>query len=117
MEGSAGTVHHVAPGAEWPAAAGRAYRPPSLAEEGFIHCSTAEQLPGTIAAHFTPGDDLVVLTIDVDRLTHELRWEPSRGGELFPHLYGPLDPGAVVGAEPWRWPEPQGRAEPHDGSG
>jgi uncharacterized protein (DUF952 family) len=115
LEGSAGIVHHVARRAEWRVAAGDGYRPRSLVEEGFIHCSTAEQLTGTIAAHFTPGDDLVVLTIDVARLAHELRWEPSRDGDLFPHLYGPLDTDAVVGARPWRWQEEATATEPPEG--
>jgi uncharacterized protein (DUF952 family) len=104
MEGTP-RVHHVAHVADWPVAGGaQEYRHPSLAAEGFIHCSTAEQLPGTVAAHFSPDDDLVVLTVEVDRLTHELRWEPSRHGDLFPHLYGPLDVAAVVEARQWEWP-------------
>lgn len=58
--------------------------------DGFIHFSTAEQVPGTFAKHFAGKRDLVILRADAEALGDRLRWEPSRGGELFPHLYGDL---------------------------
>lgn len=58
--------------------------------DGFIHFSTAAQAAETARRHFAGQPDLVVLEIEADDLGEGLRWEPSRGGDLFPHLYGPL---------------------------
>ncbi|MFF7447240.1 MULTISPECIES: DUF952 domain-containing protein [unclassified Streptomyces] len=75
----------------------------TLQEEGFIHCSTRSQLPGTAARFFAGVEDLVVLVIDPDRLDVPLRYEaPAPGAEEFPHIYGPLPVDAVVAVEPWR---------------
>jgi uncharacterized protein (DUF952 family) len=60
--------------------------------DGFIHFSTAEQLAATAAKHFRGQTDLVVVAVDGTRLGEALKWEPSRGGALFPHLYAHLDP-------------------------
>lgn len=68
--------------------------------DGFIHLSTRDQLAGTIAKHFSGRRDLVLLAIDPDSLGPKLRWEPSRGGALFPHLYAPLPLAAVIRVEP-----------------
>lgn len=70
------------------------------ARDGFIHFSTAAQLPGTLARHFAGRPGLVVLAVDAAALGPALRWEPSRGGALFPHLYGVLRPGAVRAVHP-----------------
>jgi len=60
--------------------------------DGFIHLSTREQLPGTLAKHYGGLDGLILLSIPVGELPADaLRWEPSRGGALFPHLYGTLE--------------------------
>ncbi len=64
--------------------------------DGFIHFSTAAQLAGTLAKYFTGQPALFLIAIDPDGLAEELRWEPARGGELFPHLYGDLDLAHVV---------------------
>lgn len=58
--------------------------------DGFVHLSTAAQLPETLSRHFAGEDDLTLLACDSDALGDALRWEPSRGGDLFPHLYRPL---------------------------
>lgn len=58
--------------------------------DGFIHFSAAHQLKETLAKHFPGQQDLVLLTVDTEALGSALKWEKSRGGELFPHLYGPL---------------------------
>jgi len=58
--------------------------------DGFIHLSTAAQAGETARRHFRRRRGLVLLAIDAARLAPRLRWEPSRRGELFPHLYGPL---------------------------
>ncbi|ABD09306.1 Protein of unknown function DUF952 [Rhodopseudomonas palustris HaA2] len=65
--------------------------------DGFIHFSTAEQLAGTLARHFAGQTGLKLIAVDAEGLGPALRWEPSRGGELFPHLYGELHLGAVTG--------------------
>lgn len=64
--------------------------------DGFIHFSNAAQLPGSAAKHRAGQPGLVLLTVDPDRLGPALKWEPSRGGQLFPHLYGPLPLDAVI---------------------
>ena len=70
------------------------------ARDGFIHLSAAHQLEGTLATHFTGQDGLMLLAVDAGRLGPDLRWETSRGGASFPHLYAPLDLAAVLWAEP-----------------
>ena len=69
---------------------------------GFIHLSMADQVAGTLAKHFAGVDDLVLLAIDLDALGGAVRFEPSRGGALFPHLYGTLTPAAVLSTGPVR---------------
>ena len=68
--------------------------------DGYIHFSTAAQAPETAARHFAGQGDLVLVAIAAEALGDGLRWEPSRGGDLFPHLYGPLRLDAV------RWVRP-----------
>ncbi len=68
--------------------------------DGFIHFSNSQQLSGTLEKHFSGQKDLVLLAVDPASLGAELRWERSRGGDLFPHLYGRLPIAAVVSAEP-----------------
>jgi uncharacterized protein (DUF952 family) len=58
--------------------------------DGFIHFSTADQVAETAARHFAGQRDLMLIAVDATALGAALRWEPSRGGALFPHLYGPL---------------------------
>ncbi|WP_299346331.1 DUF952 domain-containing protein [uncultured Maritalea sp.] len=64
--------------------------------DGFIHFSTAEQLAETLQKHFTGQSDLVLLSVDPEKIGTELKWEPSRGGALFPHLYADLPLVAIV---------------------
>ncbi len=64
--------------------------------DGFIHLSTAAQVTGTAAKHFAGESDLVLVAVETDALGEDLRWEPSRGGELFPHLYRPMHLADVV---------------------
>jgi uncharacterized protein (DUF952 family) len=74
--------------------------PASLAEEGFVHCSTASQLEGSIERHFAGAGELVVLRLHRDRLEDELRWEEARAGERYPHLYRPIALSEVDEARP-----------------
>ncbi|HEY2166129.1 MAG TPA: DUF952 domain-containing protein [Jatrophihabitantaceae bacterium] len=74
-------------------------RPPSLLDEGFVHCSFAEQVPGTLARHFDGVAGLLVLEIDPAVLTAPIRLEDG-GGDTFPHVYGPIPVAAVTGEQP-----------------
>ena len=58
--------------------------------DGYIHLSTAAQLTGTVDKHFADRSDLHVAAVDLGSFGASLKWEESRGGEAFPHLYGPL---------------------------
>jgi len=68
--------------------------------DGFIHFSTAEQAAETAAKHFAGQRDLMLVSVDVAALGDRLKWEPSRGGALFPHLYGGLELAAARRVEP-----------------
>src|SRR5271169_3383750 len=68
--------------------------------DGYIHFSTAEQAPETAARYFAGRDDLVLAAVDATRLGEALKWETSRGGALFPHLYAELSLSAVRWARP-----------------
>jgi uncharacterized protein (DUF952 family) len=70
--------------------------------DGFIHFSTAAQAAETAAKWFSGRDDLILVAADADAVGAGLRWEPSRGGALFPHLYATLPMKAVVWARPLR---------------
>ncbi|SMG17611.1 Uncharacterized conserved protein, DUF952 family [Paracoccus sp. J56] len=67
--------------------------------DGYIHLSTATQLPGTLSRHFAGKDGLHLLALD-SRALDALRWEPSRGGDLFPHLYRELRANDVLWSRP-----------------
>lgn len=72
-------------------------------EDGYIHFSTQSQVIETARKHFKGSDDLLLLSVSVAALQacpHELKWEPSRGGDLFPHLYGPMPLDAVTESQP-----------------
>jgi uncharacterized protein (DUF952 family) len=65
--------------------------------DGFIHLSSASQLTGTVDRHFAGQADLTIIALDLSALGEAIRWEPARGGQLFPHLYAPLRREAVLG--------------------
>jgi len=69
-------------------------------QDGYIHFSTAGQLAETLAKHFAGQDDLLLIEVDTARLGEPLKWEPSRGGALFPHLYADLALTAVTRVVP-----------------
>lgn len=95
--GSPTTILHVIDGDSWEQAkiAGE-YRAESLDGEGFIHCCTDTQLPYVLRTYFAGTGELVLLRIDPARTASEIRWEDSGPGGPFPHIYGPLNLGAVV---------------------
>jgi uncharacterized protein (DUF952 family) len=70
------------------------------ARDGFIHFSTAAQVRETAARHFDGAEGLMLIAVDADALAGALKWEVSRGGDLFPHLYGALPLAAVLWAKP-----------------
>ena len=82
---------------EWEAAlADGVYRGSALdLADGFIHLSTAAQAGETARRYFAGQADLVLLAVEAADVAASLRWEASRGGDLFPHIYGPLDPALV----------------------
>ena len=72
---------------------------PDDVRDGFIHFSTKEQLAGTLQKHYAGQTDLMLLSIPAETLGDALKWEPSRGGELFPHLYEPLTIALIVSSK------------------
>lgn len=96
------TVYKIVPAALW-----RAARETGLFEgapvdhaDGFIHFSTAAQARETAARHFAGQDGLLLVAVDAAALGEKLVFEPSRGGDLFPHLYAPLPLAAVLFEQP-----------------
>jgi len=67
--------------------------------DGFIHLSTGRQVEGTLAKHYAGQEELLLVTLDPERLGPGLKWEESRGGDLFPHLYGPLALDTIVSVD------------------
>ena len=96
-------ILHITTRAEWEAARALGdYRLDTLDSEGFIHCSTPQQVLGPANALYHGQDDLVLLVIDPAQLTAELVYEDCyEAGETFPHLYGPLNLDAVVRVVPF----------------
>ena len=68
--------------------------------DGYIHLSTADQLTETVDKHFAGLDDLHVVAVDLDVLGDAVKWEESRGGQLFPHIYAALPLSAVIAYSP-----------------
>ena len=100
------TIYKISPRALWAEAEAKGVfdgAPIDLAD-GFIHFSTASQARETAAKHFAGQGDLVIVAIDAAALGEALRYEVSRGGDLFPHLYAKLP----VGAARWVRPLPIG---------
>lgn len=69
-------------------------------QDGYIHLSTRQQLTETVDKHFAGQDELWVAAVDLGALDETVRWEESRGGQLFPHIYGPLPLDAVIAYSP-----------------
>ena len=84
-------LYKILPEAEWRKAVGAGRFEGSAVDhrDGFIHLSAAHQLPGTAEKHFAGQSGLLLVGFPEDDLT-QLRWEPSRGGDLFPHVYGAI---------------------------
>ncbi|CAO3417494.1 DUF952 domain-containing protein [Azospirillum doebereinerae] len=95
-------IHHMCRADEWDAARSAGSYPGSSqdAKDGFIHFSTSSQIEESAAKHRAGQDGLVLLTVDAARLGEALKWEPSRSGQLFPHLHAALPVAAVLRADP-----------------
>jgi uncharacterized protein (DUF952 family) len=95
-------IYHMCPFDTWAAAlaAGACGGTPQDKADGFIHFSTANQIAESARKHRAGQDGLVLVAVDVERLGSRLKWEASRGGDLFPHLYGPLDPAESSSVRP-----------------
>ena len=98
-------IYKICHAGKWVAAAARGAYAGSAKdrEDGFLHFSTREQLAGTLARYYADATDLVLVAVDPEALGEALKWEPSRDGALFPHLYAPLPLSAV------RWSAPIAR--------
>lgn len=94
----AATIYKICPASAWRDAERQGVYRGSADDrrDGFIHFSATAQVEGTLARHFAGQAGLFLIAIDAGALGDKLKWEPSRGGELFPHLYGDLDLGAVT---------------------
>jgi uncharacterized protein (DUF952 family) len=98
-------IFKIVPESEWRDAAPSAVYRGSAKDraDGFLHFSTAQQLRGTLERYYAGADDLLLVAVDTGALGTALRFEPSRDGALFPHLYGNLTLAAV------RWTRPLAR--------
>lgn len=91
-------IYKILPRAEWDVAvaAGVFLGSPIDLQDGFIHFSTEDQWPETLERHFAGQSDLLLVAVEAAALGPELKWEPSRGGAQFPHLYAPLPTALAV---------------------
>ena len=91
-------IYHLVPESHWETARTEPeYRADSLATEGFIHCSKDHAQALAVANRLYGGRrDMLVLEVETERLASPLKHEPSRSGEIYPHIYGPLNTGAVT---------------------
>jgi glutathione S-transferase len=97
------TIFHLATPDQWAdAQATGQIAPPSLTAEGFVHCSTQDQLAGTIERHFAGVDELVVLRLHDAGLEGHLRWEESHPGASYPHVHRAIALDEVAEVIPWR---------------
>ena len=98
------TIYKICPTAQWAQAERNGEFRGSAVDlaDGYIHFSTATQVPGTAAKHFAGVSELVLVAVEAEDLGDALKWEPSRGGALFPHLYGALSLAAVRWVQPLR---------------
>ncbi len=96
------SIYKIVPAALWRAAVGAGSFSGAGVDlvDGYIHFSTAAQVRDTAAKHFADVPELLIVAVDASALAPALRWEPSRGGDLFPHLYQDLPLGAVQWVEP-----------------
>jgi pyridinium-3,5-bisthiocarboxylic acid mononucleotide nickel chelatase len=96
-------IYHIADPNQWEQAqVSQFYTHPSLHSEGYIHCSTKEQIQDTANHYFADSDEVLVLFIDPARLESELVYESSTRGGEYPHIYGPVHLSAVTGSKKFK---------------
>jgi uncharacterized protein (DUF952 family) len=102
MRSGMAIIYKICPMATWRRAESEGVFRGSEADrrDGYIHLSTGTQVIETAARHFAGGRDLVLVAVDSERLGEALKWEPARSGDLFPHLYEPLDVALVLSVAP-----------------
>ena len=95
-------IYHMCPSETWEEAtrAGTYRGTADDLRDGFIHFSTAGQIAQSARRHRAGQAGLVLVAVESERLGDRLKWEPSRSGDLFPHLYGPLDPAETASVRP-----------------
>ena len=98
------TIYKICPASAWREAERQGVYRGSADDirDGFVHFSTSAQVAETARKHFFGQTGLFLVAVDAGALGEALRWEPSRNGELFPHLYGELDLGAVIAIQELR---------------
>jgi len=96
-------IFHIVTPERWEAIASEAsYVADSLTTEGFIHCSFENQLDGVIGRYYSDLEQLLILEIDSALLTSQLVEEASTNGEIYPHIYGPINKDSVVNVREWK---------------
>jgi uncharacterized protein (DUF952 family) len=89
-------IYHIVLPDEWAAFDSDLYWAASLATEGFIHCSFADQLDAVLQRYYSGAEWVVVLEIESERLMSRMIKEPSTNNEIYPHIYGPINRDAIV---------------------
>jgi uncharacterized protein (DUF952 family) len=93
-------IYHIATSEDWNSHLTNAtYEPHAFSNEGFIHCSTKEQVPGVLQRYYAGAKNLILLHIEESKLTALLKYEEATNGELFPHVFGPINKEAIVTVE------------------
>lgn len=93
-------IYHVVSKESWSKFDGKpTYEADSLQTEGFIHLSERQQVDGVLDRYYQNVPDLLLLHVDPARLTHDVKYEVAPNGELFPHVYGPINKEAIVHVE------------------
>lgn len=101
-------IYHIVSKTDWQAAENaETYQGDTLAAEGFIHCSTIVQVTEVAGRMFHGRTDLLILSIDPEKLSAPLKYEDGGDGRLFPHIYGPLEKEAVISVTEFP-PQPDG---------
>jgi len=91
-------IYHIVLPEAWEAFEGDLYEAASLASEGFIHCSYEHQIDAVLGRYYSGEARVLILTLDAEQLASSLVEEPSTGGEIYPHIYGPINRDAIVGS-------------------
>lgn len=92
-------IYHIVLPEAWENFAGAEYEAESLASEGFIHCSFADQLDAVLKRYYAGREEVTILEIEPTKLESRLVIEPSTGGEEYPHIYGTINRDAIIGTE------------------